>query len=138
MNIAYYKHQIQLFEKMINTADLALAEQLIAEDAQFTTPASPEILMGAKGYLSLVHFMRQGFSDVQWHLQEMVAEGNTVAVRWLCTGTHDGEFMNIPATGNSLSMSLMNFYRFNEQGKIIEDIAADGMIAVLRALKLLP
>ncbi|WP_018651134.1 ester cyclase [Actinobacillus capsulatus] len=138
MNTAHYKNQMKLFEQAINTADLALAEQLIAEDAQFTTPVSSDILVGAKGYLSVVHFMRQGFPDVQWHLQEMVAEGNTVAVRWHCTGTHLGEFMGVPATGNPLSMNVMNFYRFNEQGKIIDDIAAEGMVAVLRTLKLLP
>lgn len=126
------------FETMINTADVALAEKLIDSQAPFYTPVSPEPLYGGKGYLSVVHLMRQGFSNVQWKLEEMVAENNMVAVRWTCSGTHDGEFMGIKPTGKSFSTCVMNFYYFNEDGKIINDIAAEGMIGILRPLGLCP
>ena len=53
------------FEQVINTADEAKAEQLITQDASFITPASPTPLYGGKGYLSLVHWLRQSFPDVQ-------------------------------------------------------------------------
>ncbi len=46
---------IKKFETMINTADEKLAEELVASDAAFYTPASPEPLYGGKGYLSVVH-----------------------------------------------------------------------------------
>ena len=50
------------FEIMINTADEALSRKLISEKASFFTPASPVPLYGGKGYLSVVHWMRRGFS----------------------------------------------------------------------------
>ena len=78
--------------------------------------------------------MRSGFSDVQWKLEEMIAENNKVAVRWTCTGTHDGEFLGIKPTGKKFSASIMNFYYFNDEGKIINDIAAEGMISILRGI----
>ena len=124
------------FETMINTADDALAEELVAHDAPFYTPASPEPLYGGKGYLSVVHWMRQGFSDVQWKLEEMVASGDKVAVRWTLTGTHDGPFLGLPATGAKIKTSVMNFYYINKDGKITNDIAAEGMIGILRPLGL--
>ena len=46
------KELMKKFETMINTADEKLAEELVASDAQFYTPASPEPLYGGKGYLS--------------------------------------------------------------------------------------
>lgn len=134
MNSNQCKELMKKFEKMINTADKVLAEDLVASDAAFYTPASPEPLYGGEGYLSVVYFMRSGFSDVQWKLEEMIAEENKVAVRWTCTGTHDGEFMGIKPTGKKFSACIMNFYYFNEQGKITNDIAAEGMIAILRAI----
>ena len=70
------------FEIMINTADEALSRKLISEKASFFTPASPVPLYGGKGYLSVVHWMRRGFSDVQWKLEEMVAADDKVAARW--------------------------------------------------------
>lgn len=135
-DIEQLKAAMRRFEQMINTADDALAEELVAADAPFYTPASLEPLYGGQGYLSVVHWMRSGFSDVQWKAEEMVAEGNTVAVRWILTGTHDGEFLGHPATGRSVRCSVMNFYRFNEAGKIVSDIAAEGMIGILRGIGL--
>lgn len=126
------------FEQMINTADEALGERLIAPDASFRTPASPELLYGAKGYLSVVHWMRTGFSDVQWKLEQMVAQDDVVAVRWTLTGTHDGPFLGIPATGRKISCLVMNFYTFNSAGQIISDVAAEGMIGILRGIGAFP
>ncbi len=130
------KERMRQFETMINTCDAVLATELVDAKAPFYTPASKAPVYGGQGYLSIVRFMRQGFSDVQWKLEEMVAEGNVVAVRWTCTGTHDGIFMGLKPTGKRFSASVMNFYYFNEDGKIINDIAAEGMIAILRQIGL--
>lgn len=127
---------MKLFETMINTADDALAEELIASDASFFTPASSEPLSGGKGYLSVVHWMRQGFSDVQWIIKDIVAEDNKVAVMWNLIGTHDGDFMGQKATGNKLNTTVMNIYYFNADGKIVNDIAAEGIFGVVKALGL--
>ena len=136
MIIERNKELMKKFETMINTADEVLAEELVASDASFYTPASPEPLYGGKGYLSIVHWMRSGFSDVQWKLEEMIAEENRVAVRWTLTGTHDGEFLGLKPTGTKVKTSVMNFYYFNDDGKITNDIAAEGMIGILRPLGL--
>jgi steroid delta-isomerase-like uncharacterized protein len=130
------KKLMKKFETMINTADDKLGEELIAADAPFYTPASPEPLYGGKGYLSIVHWMRTGFSDVQWKAEEMIAEDNRVAVRWTLTGTHDGEFMGVAPTGKKVKVVLMNFYYFDEDGKVVNDIAAEGMVGFLRPLGL--
>ena len=123
------------FEQVINTADEAKAEQLIAQDASFITPASPTPLYGGKGYLSLVHWLRQSFPDVQWHALDIVAQEDKVAVLWECTGTHKGDFMGIPATNKQFKTTFMNFYYFNEKGQITKDIAGIGMIGILQALQ---
>ncbi len=123
------------FEQVINTADEAKAEQLIAQDASFITPASPTPLYGGKGYLSLVHWLRQSFPDVQWHALDIVAQEDKVAVLWECTGTHKGDFMGIPATNKQFKTTFMNFYYFNEKGQITKDIAGVGMIGILQALQ---
>lgn len=133
-NIEAHKAAMKRFETMINTADLNLAKELVADDAAFYTPASPSPLYGAEGYLSVVHWMRKGFSDVHWKLEEMVAEGNIIAVHWTLTGTNNGEFMGMPATGKHISTSVMNFYYFNDEGKVVNDIAAEGMIGILRGI----
>lgn len=128
------KEIMKEFETMINTADENLAEKLVANDAVFYTPASPKALYGGNGYLSVVHWMREGFSDVQWHIKDMVVDIDKVAVHWNLTATHDGEFLGIKATGKKISVSVMNFYYINNSGKITNDIAAEGMIGILRGI----
>ncbi len=133
-SIQKHKDLMKKFELMINTADEKLAKELIDDNAAFYTPASPEPLYGGKGYLSVVHWMRKGFSDVQWHIKTMVAENDVVAVQWDLTGTNDGEFLGSHPTGNKISVCVMNFYYFNEDDKIINDVAAEGMIGILRGI----
>ena len=130
------KKSMRKFETMINTADEKLAQELIDNNASFYTPASSEPLYGGHGYLSVVHWMRKGFSDVQWHIIDLIPSETKVAVLWELTGTHDGEFLGIKATGKKIKTTVMNFYYFNEKGKIINDVAAEGMIGILRPLGL--
>ena len=130
------KKSIEKFKVCINTNDKNLADELIAADAEFVSLISPQKLYGGKGYLSVVDFMRKSFSDIHWEIVDMAAEGDKVAVSWICSGTHDGEFMGNPPTGKKFSFSCMNFYYFNDDGKIINDVAAKGLIGLLENLGL--
>ena len=55
-------------------------------------------------------------------------------IKWDLTGTHDGEFMGIKPTNKQISVCVMNFYYFNKDGQVINDIAAEGMIGILRGI----
>ena len=112
-----HKLAIERFRECINTNDKALAEELIDSHAEFASLTSPETLYGGSGYLSVVEFMRRSFSDIHWDIMDMAAEDDKAAVSWVCSGTHDGEFMGIAPTGKKFSFSCMNFYYFNDEGK---------------------
>ena len=131
------KLAMKKFMTCINTNDKALAEELIDSKAEFTTPVSEKPLYGGAGYLSVVDLMRKSFSDIRWEIVDMAAEDDKVAVSWICSGTHDGEFMGLAPTGKKVSFSVMNFYYFNDEGKIINDVAAQGMFGLLTALGLI-
>ena len=131
------KKIIEKFKECINTNDKVLAEKLIDSRAEFASLISDEKLYGGAGYLSVVDFMRKSFSDIHWEIVDMAAENDKVAVSWICSGTHDGAFMNFPASGKKFSFSCMNFYYFNDEGKIIKDVAAQGMAGLLQSLGLM-
>ena len=136
-NIERNKKNIERFKDCINNNDKTLAEELIDPKAEFASLVSDEKLYGGKGYLSVVDFMRRSFSDIHWEIVDMAAEDNKVAVSWICSGTHDGDFMGLSATGKKFEFSCMNFYYFNDDGKIINDVAAEGLIGLLKALNLI-
>ena len=51
------------------------------------------------------------FPDLEEDLQDIVASGDTIATRWVVTGSLQQEFMGIPATGQTVKVEGMNFYR---------------------------
>jgi steroid delta-isomerase-like uncharacterized protein len=62
---------------------------------------------------------RDAFPDMRIDLDEMIAEGDLVAARWTATGTHRGDSLGFPATGQRAQFSGMVFGRF-ENGQIVE------------------
>ena len=125
------------FVQFINTADENLAQQLISPVAKFYVPGQSEPLQGPKGYLMIIAMMRSGFPDIQWTLEEMIAEGDRVAARFIMRGTHQGEFLGVPATGKSISVQAMNFYRLAGD-QIIEEFGQPDMLGVLKQIGAIP
>ena len=87
------------FTDFINTASEDLATELISPNAIFHVPGRPEPLQGPSGYLAIIGMMRAGFPDIQWTLEETIAEGDKVAARFTMRGTHEGNFLRCSTVG---------------------------------------
>src|SRR6185369_10085202 len=114
------KLSMQRFTEFINTASEKLAAELISPDAIFHVPGRSEPMRGPAGYLAIIQMMRGGFPDIQWTLEEMVAEGDKVAARFIMRGTHLGTFFRTPSTGKTITVQALNIYRLS-RGQIIEE-----------------
>jgi steroid delta-isomerase-like uncharacterized protein len=125
------------FVEFINTASETLATELISPDAIFYVPGQAEPMRGPAGYLSIIQMMRGGFPDIQWLLEEMVAEGNKVAARFTMRGTHRGTFFGVPPSGNKISVQAMNLYRLSH-GQFVEERGQPDMLALLQQIGALP
>jgi steroid delta-isomerase-like uncharacterized protein len=123
MSVESNKQLMNRFVEFINTANGQLANELINRDARFYVPGQPEPMRGPGGYLAIIGMMRSGFPDVQWTLEEMVAENDKVAARFIMKGTHQGAFFGVPATGKSIEVQAMNFYRFSN-GKLLKNMVS--------------
>jgi len=125
------------FLEFINTASESLAQRLISPDAIFHVPGRPEPMRGPAGYLAIIGMMRGGFSDVQWTLEETIAEGDRIAARFTMRGTHDGPFFGVPASGKKIEVRAMNFYRFAD-GKIVEEYGQPDLLGLLQQIGAVP
>jgi steroid delta-isomerase-like uncharacterized protein len=128
---------ISRFVEFINTANPQLAGELVATDARFYIPGQPEPLIGPDGYMAILGMMRHGFSDVQWQVEDAVTEGGTIAIRFSMSGTHDGIFMGVPATGRPIRVQAMNFYRIVD-GKIVEEFGQPDMMGLMMQIGAIP
>jgi predicted ester cyclase len=74
-----------------------------------------------------------------WHeeIVELVAEGNTVAGRFRCSGTHRGEFLGEPPTGKRMEVDEVFFLKV-EDGKFVDFWGLEDSLNRMRQLELLP
>lgn len=131
------KRVMDRFVKFINLASVTLAEELIAPDAVFHVPGRPKPMRGPSGYLEIIGMMRGGFPDIQWTLDEIVAEGDKVAARFTMRGTHGGTFFGVPPTGKSIAVQAMNFYRLTD-GQIVEERGQPDLLGLLQQIGAVP
>jgi steroid delta-isomerase-like uncharacterized protein len=72
---------------------------------------------GVEGLKEVLRGMRAAFPDIHWTIEEQIAEGDKVVSRFTWTGTHQGPFLGVPATGRTVSVWGMVIDRL-EAGKI--------------------
>jgi steroid delta-isomerase-like uncharacterized protein len=80
----------------------------------------PEPLRGRETWRQGFELMRRAFPDLEARIDDVVAAGDTVAVRVRFRGTHAGEFQGIPATGRTVDYVSHEFYRV-EDGVMAEE-----------------
>ncbi len=131
------KATMQRFLEFINTASQELAAELIAPDAVFHVPGRPEPMKGPAGYLAIIGMMRSGFPDIQWTLEETIAEDDRVAARFMMRGTHRGVFFGVPPTGKKIEVQAMNFYRL-VGGQFVEERGQPDIFGLLQQIGAVP
>ena len=137
MNEESNKIVMNRFLEFINTASESLARELISPNAIFHVPGNAEPMRGPAGYLAIIGMMRGGFPDIQWTLEEMVAEGDKVAARFTMRGTHRGTFFGVPPTGNKIAVQAMNIYRLS-RGQFVEEHGQPDMLGLLQQIGAAP
>jgi steroid delta-isomerase-like uncharacterized protein len=125
------------FTEFINTASEKLATELVAPGAIFHVPGRSEPMRGPAGYLAIIGMMRAGFPDIQWTLEELIAEEGNVAARFTMRGTHHGTFFGVPPTGKPIVVQAMNFYRLSG-GQIVEERGQPDLLGLLQQIGAVP
>ena len=77
--------------------------------------------------------MRGGFPDIQWTVEEIIAEDDKVAARFTMRGTHQGLFFGVEPTGKSILVQAMNFYRLAD-GKFVEERGQPDLLSLLQQI----
>jgi steroid delta-isomerase-like uncharacterized protein len=99
----------------IHFTDEVFAEDYVRHDLR-STQAAP----GAAGQARIAEQFRSAFPDLQWRIDLILGERDLVAARWTASGTHTGEWGDLPPTDKRAEFSGVNIFRFGEHGKVVE------------------
>lgn len=130
------------YEDAFNEGRTDLLEDLIAEDVVNHDPVSdatltPEEARGFEGFVRHVEAAREAFPDATVTIEDVVAEGDEVLVRFTFEGTHEGRFVGIEPTGNRVRGTNMVLMRL-EDGRIVERWEESDSLDLLQQLGVLP
>jgi predicted ester cyclase len=118
MTIEANKAKILLFiEENVNKGNLAAADELIHPD--YTEHNYVHEARGPEVVKEWFPYLRHAYPDIHHTIEDIVAEGDTVAWRVTQVGTQKGMFLGNRPTGKRATWTEVHFVRF-ENGKIIE------------------
>jgi len=130
------------FHEIMNQANKDTAYEILSDDFVFTLPTHPEPFHGPDGFLGLVQMLHGAFPDFYIDPQDMVANGDWVATRWVGGGTHTGGPLltvkgNVEATGNYFQIDGMTWHTIKD-GKIVESIGHEDTLGLMLQLGVIP
>lgn len=117
----------------INRGDLSVVDELFASDYVLHLGAAPEPSTGRESIRQLITSFRSAFPDLHLDVEDMVAEGGKVAVRWTATGTQHGTLLGRPQTGRRARWTGTSLLRFTGE-QIAEDWVNMDLLAMLEQL----
>jgi len=113
--------------------NMALVDEVVSP--QFTSHDWPKgSPTGPEGFRNFYSAIRSALPDARYEVDDLIAEGDKVVVRWRLLGTHKGDFRGIAATGREIALKGIAIYRV-EAGKLMERwVVADlhGLLEEIR------
>ena len=118
-------------EERWNARKLWLTDELVSPNFVLHTPSGD---VGLAAFQTAITAYLHSFPDSAVSIEDMVAEGDRVAIRYNFSGTHQGEFMGVAATGKHALCSGMAFYRV-VAGRLVEGWFVEDTLGLLEQLK---
>lgn len=89
---------------------------------------------GSQGFVQWFTQFHSAFPDFKIAVEHMVADEDNVAFAYTITGTQDGPFNGIPATGKKIKVRGMQISKFNSDAKIVERWGASHEVGILQQI----
>jgi steroid delta-isomerase-like uncharacterized protein len=124
-------------EEVWNQGNLDAADEIYATDYVYHDPGNPAGWHGLEGIKQAVSTYRAAYPDLHFTVEDIVAEGDKVVVRWTGVGTHNGELMGIPPTGKLVATPGLNLIRYKE-GKAVEEWSGWDTLGMMQQLGVIP
>jgi len=123
--------------ELLSAGDVDGFGDLLAEDFVEHDEA-PGLEPSKEGVKQFFRMYLAGFPDLRMDPQDVLASGDKVVARTRGTGTHQGEFMGMPATGRRVDVELIDIIRFEDDGLAHEHWGVFDALKMMQQLGAIP
>jgi len=127
----------RFLEEVFRGGNLELADELFTPDYVLHDFAVPKEMRGPEGMKRYMSMYRAAYPDTSFTIEDQVAEGGKVVTRWTGRGTHQGELMGIPPTGERVTVTGIEFDRVSG-GRIEETWVSYDALGMMQQLGVIP
>ncbi|GLU53555.1 ester cyclase [Dyadobacter frigoris] len=125
------------FEEIMSQGKLEVIEEILDPEFAFIIPTQPEPIKGYEAFTGFVKYLHNAFPDIKFTVMRQTSEGNKVASRWSIAGTHQGEFLGVPASGNHLIDYGIDIFTI-KNGKIFSVHVNENDFGLMQQLGAIP
>jgi len=131
------KDTMTRFYDEISAGNTAIVDELISEDLveHDEFPGIPQTRDGVKQFFEM---SRAAFPDLKFRIMHMLAEGDMVIAHGVFEGTHEGDFMGVPPTGQRVSVPIADVVRFGSDGRAVEHWGVTDTGMMMQQLGVVP
>lgn len=122
---------------LINAGDLDGFGDVLAEDF-VEHEELPGLAPTKDGVLAFFRMYLGAFPDLEMRAEDVIASGDRAVARVRATGTHQGDFLGMPATGRRVDVQLMDIIRFDDDGRAREHWGVLDQLTMLQQLGAIP
>ncbi|CAN5728669.1 ester cyclase [soil metagenome] len=131
------KEVVRRFWGVWEEGNIGLVDELLAPDYVNHSPGMPGQPAGPDGVKAIVSMFRSGMPDLKVVIDDMIAEGDKVAVRYTIEGTHEGDLFGVPPTGHRVSIESFTVERVSD-GRIREHWRVTDTLDMMQQLEAIP
>lgn len=124
---------LRRFYEGVNAGEhLSVIDETVADDL-IEHENFPGVEPSKEGVKQVFSIFRSAFPDFHIEVHEALDDGDLGCARIVSTGTHEGEFMGIPPTGNRIEMETIDIIRVRD-GKAVEHWGVSDGLALMQQL----
>ncbi len=135
MSVESNKAAARRFIQVWGDGNLDVVDELAAPSLVVRYPTIPQVIQGSREFRHVLAGFRSAFPDSDLRVEEEIAEGEKVVLRWTFSGTHKGGFMGIPATGKRVTWTGITIYRIVD-GRVVEEQGEEDFLGFFRQVGL--
>jgi steroid delta-isomerase-like uncharacterized protein len=104
----------------VNKGNVDVLYGILSPEGLFYSPSVNSKPRSQEGKIETIRMILKVFPDINWKIEKLFVVGDTAIIWSTVTGTHQREFMGIPATGNQVKIGSILIWTIKD-GKIVEE-----------------